>query len=183
MSTSQSGVRWLALLCGAFIGALLGSTDWLAPIHEWYHVGVAGSQGIGARVTSWTTAELDSFNFPALFAGWSAQLWAGVVCAVVFAVIGRNSKAVWFTGAGGIGYAFISWLRAFGSYDFNDAIKLYLTQVNLSPDDQAYVWSVVHEVIEIRWMTLGAVILLVASIIVVGMVFWDKRFPKIEKAA
>ena len=181
----SAGHRWLALLVGAFLGAYIGSTDWLAPIHEWYHVGVAGSHGIGAHVTSWTSAELESFNFPALFAGWSAQLWAGAVCAVVFAFIGRHSKAVLFTGAGGIGFAFISWLRAFGSYDFNDAIKIYLNspQANLSADDQVYVWNVVHPVIEERWMIMGFFVIGIAALIVVAMVWRDKRFPQKEKAA
>ena len=161
----SAGYRWIALLTGVFIGAYIGSTDWLAPIHEWYHVGVAGSHGIGAHVTSWTSAELESFNFPALFAGWSAQLWAGAVCAVVF--------------------AFISWLRAFGSYDFNDAIKIYLNspQANLSADDQVYVWNVVHPVIEERWMIMGFFVIGIAALIVVAMVWRDKRFPQKEKAA
>ena len=161
----SAGYRWIALLTGVSIGAYIGSTDWLAPIHEWYHVGVAGSHGIGAHVTSWTSAELESFNFPALFAGWSAQLWAGAVCAVVF--------------------AFISWLRAFGSYDFNDAIKLYLNspQANLSADDQVYVWNVVHPVIEERWMIMGFFVIGIAALIVVAMVWRDKRFPQKEKAA
>jgi len=167
-------MRWVCLIVGAICGAILGSTNVFAPLHEFYHVAVAGKHGIEAVITSWSTAELAEFNFPAIFAGWSAQMWSGAIAAVVFAVVGRHTRAMLFTGAGGVGYAAAAWGRAFGSYDFNEAIKLYLARA-LSSSDQLLVWGYLHEEITRRWTVIGLLVIGLAVLVVVVMVWRDKR--------
>jgi hypothetical protein len=86
---------------------------------------VAGQQGVSARVTSWTTAELDSPNFKAqVTAGWFGEM-------VVFGMfglvgIGAGRKWVLFTGGFPLGHMLATWVRGYGSYDFSTGLKSYI---------------------------------------------------------
>lgn len=104
---------------------VIGLTNLLAPIHEWCHVAVAGREGVGARVTSWTTAEVDSPNFKSqVTSGWFGEM-------VVFGVFGLIGVAVgrrWplFTGGFPLGHMLSTWGRGYGSYDFSTGLRSYL---------------------------------------------------------
>jgi hypothetical protein len=149
----------------------------LAPIHEFFHVAIAGKQGSDARITGWALSEIISPTARSIMAGWALTFSWGLVAAVIFATIGRFSKAVWFTGGAGLGYAFTTWIRGFGSSDFNSTMKGYVSQL-LGPKDQnllPQIWAEVQHEIVVRWGGIGGAFMLITLIIVAILCFKPKQ--------
>jgi hypothetical protein len=168
----EEGVkRYHFLLISLAFGTVIGFTNLFAPIHEFYHLAVAGIEGVDAKITSWDTTQLEQFNSKAVFAGWASQLWFGCLAAVIFAIVGRTRP--WFTGGAGFGYAAVNWGRGFNSYDFHNTIQDYISR-SIPQSQQSRAWEMIHQGITVRWTVMGLIVLGFTLLIVLACLLKKK---------
>jgi hypothetical protein len=153
--------------CFLILGIGVGTTNLFAPLHEYYHAGVASNRGISATVTSWSTTELKELDPVVLVAGWTSELWWAVLIAVVACGIGRiTPKLKWLTGGAAIGYAGATFVRAFGSTDFNSLMYKYVS-LNVEADLLPQAWAAIHGDIETRWAIVGSALISIALFFII----------------
>ena len=147
--------RWRYFLIFLGLGIIIGGTNLLAPAHEFFHVAAAAREGIGGRITSWDTAEIDSPNFAAyVTAGWFGELYFSAAFALLFALIGRRFPI--FTGAFPLGYLFTTWIRAYSSGDFTAGIVDYVaTAPGLTDLARSQAVQFYHGRVVGSWTVLG----------------------------
>ena len=132
-------------------------TNLLAPVHEFYHQGVALDKGMDSHITGWNTTETRGFSPTVVMAGWTADVVLASFVALFGAGIGRwSAKGFWVSGGAGLGYAFVSWIRAYGSYDFNSAFALQFPKQ----------FPQIHDQIVTNWTVFGIIDLVIVLIVV-----------------
>lgn len=95
----------------------------------------AGFEGIGARISSWTSAEIDFPTFRGqVTAGWFGEIYFSFALSLLFAFLGRRFPIL--TGGFPIGYAWATWIRGYYSYDFKDGVHNYVSSFTQYSDLQ-----------------------------------------------
>lgn len=157
-------------MAALIVGCVIGMTNMLAPIHETCHVLSAWSEGTGARITGWSSAELDRPNEHALRAGWFGEMWVFGGLAVLFALWGRG-RFPHFTGGFPVGYMLSTWVRGYGSDDFTKGLQGFIDSGHgLSDGAAASVYEAASKSLTGAWTSLCAVLFLAAvSIVLMGL--------------
>jgi hypothetical protein len=159
-------IHWFIIFLA--LGIVLGTTNLFAPLHEMAHVASAARQGIDAEVTGWSTSQINSFSPTAILAGWTWEVVWALILATILCFVGRHyPKLVWVTGAACLGYAFITWIRAFSSDDFNSVLMGAIAGQLDDKSDLPQLWQQVHDGLSTRWALIGGAFLMTVSIITV----------------
>jgi hypothetical protein len=152
--------RWGLMIILTAAGCLLGLTNILAPFHEAFHVASAAYHGEHAEITSWTTTRIENPTATPIIAGWTYELVIATGIAITASLIGRKAKkAIWITGGFALGYALVTWLRGFTSYDFNDVLAEYVKYKLIDKSMFPQVWSEIHSTMMLRWGLIGGFVL------------------------
>jgi hypothetical protein len=149
------------------IGIALGCTNVFAPFHEMAHVAVAGSEGLDAKVTSWSHSQFTGFSPRTMVAGWKWELQWSLALALLFSLIGKPKRAPWLTGGFFLGYASPTWIRAFSSSDFNNDMAEMIQKALVDQAQFPSVWAQAHEGLMLRWALWGGIGITLISILVV----------------
>lgn len=150
------------------IGIALGCTNVFAPFHEFAHTAVAGSEGLDAKVTSWSHSELNGFSPRSMIAGWRWELQFSLALALIISLIGRKAKKItWLTGGFFLGYAIPTWIRAFDSSDFNTSMADMIRTALVDKSQFDGVWAQAHDGLMLRWALWGGIGITLISIVVI----------------
>jgi hypothetical protein len=160
--------RWGLMITLTAAGCLVGLTNILAPFHEAFHVASAAYHGESAEITSWSTAVIHDPTAVPILAGWTYELVIATGIAIIASIVGRRArKAIWITGGFSLGYALVTWLRGFTSYDFNGALANYITQKLIDKSMFDQVWNEVHPRLMARWGILGGLVFMTGAAFVI----------------
>jgi hypothetical protein len=149
----------------------VGWSNLLAPAHEFFHLAAAAREGIGGRITSWSTSELDSGTLRGqVTAGWFGEIWFAAGFCILFVFLGRRFPKL--TGAGPVGYMLATWARGYQSYDFTTGLHDYTMSVpGYSKEVLESVYVVARDTLVQGWTILSGLLVLVSvAAVVVGIV-------------
>ena len=142
------------------VGAALSFTNLLAPVHEVGHWAVANKYNDEAQITSWSSTRVEP-RISQAYAGWWFEIW--MFCLLgIFVPLPSMGWA--------IGYAQISWFRAFASTDFNSFVEKMIKLYNLNGVNAQHIRSMVVQ----GWIIRG--------VILFGIVWTIKYFMLRDKA-
>ena len=128
MTTENKAVAfWLLLI----FGATMGLTNLFAPVHEFGHYAYATLNGQDAEIIAWGETKVEP-NIGQVFAGWNFEFLVFALLAIIVGWAGQYSSGKYFTGSFFLGYALVTWFRAYGSYDFNEYVYILADIENIN---------------------------------------------------
>ena len=145
---------WIAFV----IGATLSFTNIVAPVHELGHLAMANKFNDEAQITSWNTTRVE-IRLSHAYAGWWFEIWMFVLLGIFVL------PATAWAGAA-IGYAQLSWFRAFGSSDFNSYVTKVIEHYNLHGVTAQNIRSAVVN----GWLWRGIILFVIVYVIVYFMI-------------
>ena len=138
------------------MGALIGMTNILAPIHELGHVIIASHNGQEAQVTGWSKTSVTGALTQSL-AGYWIEVLVFCIAGQLIAAIGFARPLCWWWVSGFFfGYALVTMFTAFNSNDFNEYIYRFAEYVSSPQSAELY-----KKTVQNRWILLCTAVLLV----------------------
>ena len=136
------------------VGAIIGSTNLLAPVHEFGHYITAVHNGGDAKIVAWNRTSPTPSLTQAL-AGYWMELLVFCLLGQFVAAIGYK-KGWWWVSGFCFGYSLITMFMAPQSYDFNTYVEKFAEYVRTPGAIEAYKKAVLN-----RWILLCTAMLVV----------------------
>lgn len=150
-----------------FAGVIIGTTNLLAPIHEFGHLLIASRQGDNMKLTGWasTTGEPSANQ---VLGGYAIEFYFMVGVGLLLSLFGNDKRGWFWLGAPLLGHSVSSWLTVYRSYDMNSYLEKVLELEDLTPDQIAYVSRFAVR----RWTTICIVGMLLVTAFIV---YWHRQ--------
>ena len=136
------------------MGAIIGSTNLLAPVHEFGHYIVAVHNGGDAKIIGWAKTSPTPALSQAL-AGYWMELIVFCLAGQFIAAIGYR-KGWWWVSGFCFGYSLITIVLAPRSYDFNTYVVKFAEYVRTPGAIETYKKAVMN-----RWILLSTAMVVV----------------------